>query len=177
MKKIFKKITQRPKSVRVKFLDNRQHQINVLSNRYIAEVLRIHATSVLLYFLLVNDNLICVIQVRVPLKLHQMFVCRISPVIWLIARWVPSRCRTKHVLCYGFVFLGNTHAGRITSCQFGPYRGKHNSRNPGDLYYRQHGEYHAESSSFLTDDYDFRECPAILHPKDLNRSRKTLSLS
>jgi hypothetical protein len=51
----------------------------------------------------------------------------------------------KHILCYSFVSLGITPAGGISSCQFGPYRGKHNSGNPGDFYRRQHGEYHAQS--------------------------------
>ena len=86
MKKIFKKITQKRELARAESLDIRQPQTDVLSNRYITEVLQIHTASVFLYFLLVDDDLICVIQLRVPLQLHRTFVCRISQGIWLIAR-------------------------------------------------------------------------------------------
>jgi hypothetical protein len=81
MKKIFKKITQRRKLVTVKSLDNRQPQTDVLSNRSPPNP---HYVG-LAIFLLVNDNLICVIQLRVPLQLHRTFVCRISQVMSLIA--------------------------------------------------------------------------------------------
>jgi hypothetical protein len=146
MKKKSKKITQRRKLVSVKSLDIRQPQTDVLSNRYIAEVLRIYTTSVLLYFSLskrqshlcntAQGTVATASNVRVQdLAGHLADRTAVSFIIDV---------EPKHLLCYPFFLLGTTSAGGISSCQFGSYRRKCNSCNPGDLYRRQDSGYHAE---------------------------------
>ena len=141
MKKKSKKSTQRRKLVMVKSLDNRQPQTDVLSQRSSESILR---RSCYISLSKRQSHLCNSAQGTVATASN----VRVQDLAGHVADRMVSfivDVEPKHLLCSSLVFLGTTSAGGISSCQFGPYRGKRNSCNPRDLYHRQLSGYHTES--------------------------------